>query len=361
MSDPVTNVEIEDVLSSIRRLVSEDTRSAKPVTKARADRLVLTPALRVQDDAPDRPAAAPAPAPEPMLLTNPAPAAETQPPEEDADPAPLEQLLEEMAEAKDAAPDLDTLAEEMAEELAPADVPDAVDAEPNEDPAAAIQARDSFAQGMLTRLVKDELARARAPEPEADPEDDGPPEDEDRFVEALVDSVVEDVMDTGHGDAPEEAATPLPEAPEQVEEPAQAEEAARADTSLADKIAALEALVGRRDQAEAGDTGFEADPEPEEMFDAAPTFVHRPPQSLTWEDHDPEPRDEMVDHFPLGEDLGARPVATGLSVDEDALRDMVTRMIRQELQGVLGERITRNVRKLVRREIHRVIMSQEFD
>ena len=52
MSDPVVNVEVEDVLSSIRRLVSEDSRpsmkTATPVTLS-ADRLVLTPALRVED------------------------------------------------------------------------------------------------------------------------------------------------------------------------------------------------------------------------------------------------------------------------------------------------------------------------
>jgi hypothetical protein len=40
---------------------------------------------------------------------------------------------------------------------------------------------------------------------------------------------------------------------------------------------------------------------------------------------------------------------------------MVTDIVRQELQGALGERITRNVRKLVRREIYRVLNSQEFE
>ncbi|MEM6482144.1 MAG: hypothetical protein AAF681_09880, partial [Pseudomonadota bacterium] len=48
-------------------------------------------------------------------------------------------------------------------------------------------------------------------------------------------------------------------------------------------------------------------------------------------------------------------------LDEDALRDLVSEIVRQELQGSLGERITRNVRKLVRREIHRAMMGQEFD
>ncbi|MFV2034727.1 MAG: hypothetical protein ACC631_06405, partial [Halocynthiibacter sp.] len=60
MSEPVSNAEIEDVLSSIRRLVSEDVRplpssQATPELQAVAseatdfpvDRLVLTPAFRV--------------------------------------------------------------------------------------------------------------------------------------------------------------------------------------------------------------------------------------------------------------------------------------------------------------------------
>jgi hypothetical protein len=45
--------------------------------------------------------------------------------------------------------------------------------------------------------------------------------------------------------------------------------------------------------------------------------------------------------------------------DEDALRRLVADVLREELQGELGERITRNVRKLVRREIYRAISSNE--
>ena len=48
-------------------------------------------------------------------------------------------------------------------------------------------------------------------------------------------------------------------------------------------------------------------------------------------------------------------------IDEEALRDMVSEIVRQELQGELGERITRNVRKLVRREIHRALLSQGME
>ena len=49
------------------------------------------------------------------------------------------------------------------------------------------------------------------------------------------------------------------------------------------------------------------------------------------------------------------------TVDEEVLREMVTDIVRQELQGALGERITRNVRKLVRREIYRVLNAQDFE
>ncbi|MCB1334228.1 MAG: hypothetical protein KDK26_11385 [Roseivivax sp.] len=49
------------------------------------------------------------------------------------------------------------------------------------------------------------------------------------------------------------------------------------------------------------------------------------------------------------------------TLDEDELHELVARVIRKELQGVLGERITRNVRKLVRREIQRALMHRDLD
>ena len=49
------------------------------------------------------------------------------------------------------------------------------------------------------------------------------------------------------------------------------------------------------------------------------------------------------------------------TLDEDGLRDLVADIVRQELQGALGERITRNVRKLVRREIYRAMATNELD
>ncbi len=58
---------------------------------------------------------------------------------------------------------------------------------------------------------------------------------------------------------------------------------------------------------------------------------------------------------------GAEAGASALAFDEEELRELVSDLVREELRGALGERITGNVRKLVRREIHRVLASYEFD
>ncbi|WP_439156028.1 hypothetical protein [Yoonia sp.] len=48
-------------------------------------------------------------------------------------------------------------------------------------------------------------------------------------------------------------------------------------------------------------------------------------------------------------------------IDPVALRAMVVEILRDELSGEIGERITRNVRKLVRREINRVLISRDLE
>jgi hypothetical protein len=48
------------------------------------------------------------------------------------------------------------------------------------------------------------------------------------------------------------------------------------------------------------------------------------------------------------------------ALDEDVLREIVRDIIREELQGTLGERITRNIRKLVRAEIARVRATEDL-
>lgn len=48
-------------------------------------------------------------------------------------------------------------------------------------------------------------------------------------------------------------------------------------------------------------------------------------------------------------------------LDEDQLIQLLRRVIREELQGALGEKITRNVRKLVRAEVARALTAQTLE
>ncbi|WP_144431507.1 hypothetical protein [Jannaschia seosinensis] len=49
------------------------------------------------------------------------------------------------------------------------------------------------------------------------------------------------------------------------------------------------------------------------------------------------------------------------SIGSERLRQLIAEVVREELSGELGERITRNLRKLVRREIERALASSDFD
>ncbi len=78
---------------------------------------------------------------------------------------------------------------------------------------------------------------------------------------------------------------------------------------------------------------------------------------------------EEVEELPCSDDDEAEEAITyeqtppdqdALFVDEETLREIVSELVRSELQGDLGDRITRNVRKLVRREIHHALASRDF-
>lgn len=87
-------------------------------------------------------------------------------------------------------------------------------------------------------------------------------------------------------------------------------------------------------------------------------------------DYDNEPLETTEDVIPFqhrAPNNDARQTEDGLSdlsaslTEDEALRDLISEIVRQELAGDLGERITRNVRKLVRREIRQMLASDEFD
>ena len=115
-------------------------------------------------------------------------------------------------------------------------------------------------------------------------------------------------------------------------------------------------MAGRKDEWEPDDPGADAYAGTEAPtmawedteVSATPTFSHHAQRAEQADDIVDEPEPQI---FSSDEDV----------LDEEALRDLVADIVRQELQGALGERITRNVRKLVRREIHRALAAQDLE
>lgn len=235
MSDPLKTAELEDVLSSIRRLVTEQAEARVPG----ASRLVLTPALRI--DAGTAP-----------NLAEPEDAALAEPESDDDITSP---------EAPDADhPGAPTLEDRLAElEAAVADTP--LGAEAPEPPTSTAAAASVRATRLHIRLPEDPSYEDETSAPDS---------------------------------APDPAGT------------------------------ATRAWARPR-------------PEPEDSRATEP---------------DADESDDPLDLFAAGEDT---------VLDEETLRRLVGEIVREELQGALGERITRNVRKLVRREINRVLASRDFD
>ncbi|MEL6620658.1 MAG: hypothetical protein AAFP16_17415 [Pseudomonadota bacterium] len=338
MSDPMTNTEVEDVLSSIRRLVSDDKRADAPAEAPPAtDRLVLTPALRV----PDEPEHGPETADE---------ADESEMPEAATAPAPLPEGDEPAAEP---VPSMET--EQFTSVRAPQPVDDQLSDEE----------LDIWSQDAVAEPSKTEPMQGNSENTGNDVFD--PPEHseaEEGAVDAFetTDAMI-DVSETDVEDAPDAMA--VPEVADSADDPEV--EAATQDTpapvsdvdtaqSLSDKIAALETLIaGQNEEWEPDDAGtdpYAGTQAPSMEWEDADAAADGPTQQVVHDiyeaDPDPEPEPQI---FATDEDV----------LDEDALRDLVADIVREELQGALGERITRNVRKLVRREIHRALAAQDLE
>lgn len=118
--------------------------------------------------------------------------------------------------------------------------------------------------------------------------------------------------------------------------------------SLSAKIEALEAAIARTEDQ------WEPDGESDDAYSGTPTKAVDWPQEAAEEDA------ESVDEPPVmftrsPEAAASRPP----QLDEAALSEMVAQIVRRELQGALGEGITRNIRKMVRREISKALAEQE--
>ena len=90
------------------------------------------------------------------------------------------------------------------------------------------------------------------------------------------------------------------------------------------------------------------------------------PLSMVWPEDDTEGTELPLDQIVRGAATrnavtdAVQTAVSGQALDEKALRGIVADIVKSELQGELGDRITRNVRKLVRREIHRALTAKSF-
>ncbi|WP_039159624.1 hypothetical protein [Leisingera sp. ANG-M1] len=361
MSDPVTHAEIEDVLSSIRRLVSDDNRS-QPAAPEPAARLVLTPALRVQEPEDLDQDDAPAEQPEPE--TGSGAAAGSVP---------------EAAEAGFAGD-----SEETAEQSSPVDG----EAEETARAEAALEAEPPIA---FRHRSADQLEETAGPEDAGQEEGSAPdvPVQEPEQDPAAADAPWSDPQATLYGAAADAAqlkgSSSGAEAAEAEPEENAATAGARA-ASVVRKIAELEARSGG-----AGNTARQHW-EPDSQTEAP--FAGTGADTIEWRDEplsarrmapseapginespadgaaasgpggaageSPESAETVVEAAFTGAALEAMAEAGDTYLDEDSLRDLVASIVREELQGPLGERITRNVRKLVRREIHRALAAHDL-
>lgn len=304
MSERLSSVEIEDVLSSIRRLVSEDLRpgakaadpqaaatpAPAPAPEAGVGKLVLTPALRIGTEAGSDPAE-PAEAGFQSVRSarlKPMPQAGYAEDEEDL-PPPSAQGDADWFKFSSTAEEGDVVRAE---------------ADPATAPSDTLELGKPAAEG-------DVLAGDAAPEAAAFDADPGPATSEDWLPEEEAATAAEDAF-------AEEAGMPEPEDPAQAPYWTRPDPVDPAPQAAEDWADMAEAEIRRELEEEAETSAFA-------RFDADA----------------------------VGDD--------DRQFDEEMLRDLVRDIIREELQGALGERITRNVRKLVRAEIARALAVRDFE
>lgn len=409
MSDPVQNSEVEDVLSSIRRLVSEDKRPLqapkidKPAPKSEPanERLVLTPALRVGEnaapDAPQHEAASDAPPPRRR--------------ETFADLVTDDTLLDVYPHKETAAPE--DVAERPEPEAATTSV-DQIAADYSTDPynfeEDEVEADAVVVSSASVKAEQSDTETAEAVEVETEPQIDATPatdqdidpvnpvsateEDDDLSddtdivaevtdtepagshslsakIEAL-ETAISNISDTWEPDDPGDSDYAGTEAEAMEWEDDEPQE----DMGRATFIRSTTSLAAAKGVSDAPSASTD-EPE-EEASEPKPVFAHKAEETNT-----EMAGTDTIEHGATSETAqpaeGERVEAAatnaqqpaddpGLTfdedeqlIDEDALRDLVSEIVREELQGALGERITRNVRKLVRREIHRALTAQELE
>lgn len=348
MSEPVTHAEIEDVLSSIRRLVSEDGRDSvlagvPAPARTSPPRLVLTPSLRVAEVALDTAKDAASRQPEPQL-------------DESQNETATDLNGVELGSLQDVEPEVDISAVEDEIETTADVIADEVIAD------NAIVEPPSQGDDIVSQSAE-VVAEDGEPQVDETQPEDAPWRDPDATLFAAAG--VADMLADGGAEAADEV---------------------KSAVSFAEKIAALEAVIGQaggewEPDGESGEDNsgtvvetlawedIEEEPIEAPEVDVADEVVEASPQATSTPEYDPpefeQPKADTLDAGRVAEQAVADEVLGGISadetvMDEESLRELVADIVREELQGALGERITRNVRKLVRREIHRALAVQDL-
>jgi hypothetical protein len=415
MSDPVTNADIEDVLSSIRRLVSEEPtgpKKRKSVAEAVRERFVLTPALRIAESQDPKPRDEEPRESEPEMHDEGRQATESETPsgtktfQYNTFSVSTESSTSSEPDSTNAPGEVVALAQESDEAEKQAD-----------SNAAAFMEQDDPASDHRTtleqRIAELEAALQQSPEEwEPDGSEVADRTDKSSFsfdevedaelasdgtdLDAEVGSQAEkDFEQDAAGIHLEDAQTLDPLQASPMESPGtepdgvlildaariESDAGAIPDTTDQFEQAVDFTLADRRSEtsAEADDEQHQTTNDPDSVHDA---LFEAALDSIVSEQRQPETDDgfdtqnskmDAADHTAKrGADAesesesedsvaGFDIFADEALLDEEALREMVAQIVRQELQGVLGERITRNVRRLVRREIQRAMAVRELD
>lgn len=334
MAGPLSSEEIEDVVSSVRRLVSNEHQPRTLSRDLNAERLLLTPAQRVlSETSPLAPLA-------PLMLDS---SLQTAEPMDAAaapgDPAPVPVPPPADSASEGEAPAVpvhvaDTSSGEAGAEIGPlpvadpelaADLAEAASEEPGSGWEDEIWSETATVSLGEIALAAEEAEVLTGPDPDQEMPDRVGAGDQSE-PRAPVDSAL---TDDG----------PIPFVPLR-----------RRAEHLAAQLAAGEGP---------GTPPAEAKSEAEvvSLADAAPAA----PSAAEASPEDAEARAGYLSAEHLATEFVD---ADGMSLavlDEHALQEIVRQTLRAELKGELGERITRNVRKLVRAEINRAFMARDLD
>ncbi len=366
MSGPLEQAGVEDVLSSIRRLVSEDNRKTRPSGGARRaeglrPRLVLTPALRVPPPVDKDTRAA-----KPELL--------------DQD-AYLENPEGNDVNGADAA-------QEHSKAVSGSDANVAVDPQGAERTflggADTVEHAASLDMFRLNKtIVESDDASDQTPD-----EDVLPWKNPEATLYGVSENVQDDDTEAENMAEPSQSATGGAAYADEDASVSDTAEVSHLHNASARQRAA--AVVRKIAEMEAATAQSAAVPhwEPDASQNGPFASELRSPASTDWDEAETQEAaniadqtgdvehmdaDDIAEHFAAdvidatAEDISADIAASTLDdlddatlIDEDMLRDMVVEIVRQELQGSLGEKITRNVRKLVRREIQRALAAHDI-